>query len=57
MDGDKKYLLRYGNIIKDIYFKDPRTEEQVRVRIIGCDEVIYWLEEHNGEVFECERIV
>lgn len=57
MDEIRKFLLRYGVILKDICFKEPRTEEQVRVRIIGCDDGVFYLEERNGEVFECEKLM
>lgn len=56
MNEDRKFLLRYGTILKDICFKEPRTEEQVRVRIIEWDSEVFYLEERNGEVFECERL-
>ena len=57
MNEDRKFLLRYGTILKDICFKEPRTEEQVRVRIIEWDSEVFYLEERNGEVFECERLM
>ena len=57
MDENRKFLLRYGTVLKDICFKEPRTEEQVRVRIIEWDSEIFYLEERNGEAFECERLM
>ena len=57
MNEERKFLLRYGTVLKDICFKEPRTEEQVRVRIIEWDSEIFYLEERNGEVFECERLM
>lgn len=57
MNEDRKFLLRYGTILKDICFKDPRTGERVRVRTIEWDSKIFYLEERNGEVFECERLM
>lgn len=57
MDEERKFLLRYGTVLKDICFKEPRTEEQVRVRIIEWDSEVFYLEERNGEVFECERLM
>lgn len=57
MNEERKFLLRYGAVLKDICFKEPRTEEQVRVRIIEWDSEIFYLEERNGEVFECKRLM
>lgn len=57
MDEERKFLLRYGTVLKDICFKEPRTEEQVRVRIIEWNNEVFYLEERNGEVFECERLM
>ena len=57
MNEDRKFLLQYGMVLKDICFKEPKTEEQCRVRIIEWDNEIFYLREHNGEVFECERLM
>ena len=57
MNEERKFLLRYGTVLRDICFKDPRTGEQVRVRIIEWDSEIFYLEERNGEVFVYERLM
>ena len=54
---ERKFLLRYGMVLKDICFKEPKTEEQCRVRIIQWNSKVFYLREHNGEVFECERLM
>lgn len=53
-NGNKQFLIRYGKIIKDFYCKGEK--DVFRVRIFELGEKLYYLEEMNGEVVECERL-
>ncbi len=53
-NGNKQFLIRYGKIIKDFYYKGE--QDAFRVRIFDLDGRLYYLEEVNGEVMECERL-